>query len=153
VIVGNKEEIRNRVFSFLREHDLAVIATSSKDGRPEAATVGYLVDPDLNFLFLTRRESRKVGNLNENPKVALVIGTSKGVNTVQVEGEAKIFYDSDKGFAENVTKITNIEPVYYGPLLKMGGTEFAIIKVIPTWLRWLDVNELTGKEEFFQLIP
>jgi len=152
MISVNKEEIRNKVIGFLKNHELAVVATIS-DNKPEAATVGFLTDEELNFFFMSKKTSRKIENLKTNSNIAIVIGTEKGSNTLQVEGDAKVFFDSDQEFAQVVTKISNIEPIYYGPLLKMGGTDFAIVKVKPNWIRWLDFNDLTGKEEFFQLIP
>ncbi len=153
MIQGDRGELNKQIRSFLKTHDLAVIATCSKSGQPEAATIGYLVDENFNFFFLTKPDSRKIKNILENPKVALVIGTTSGINTIQVEGEAQIIQQKDVGFEEMLLKTTRIGALYYGPLLKMEGGDFVTVRIKTTWLRFLDFDELNGKEEFFQLIP
>lgn len=153
MIPDDKEELKKTVSYFLKTHELAVVATSSKSGQPEAATIGYMVDENFNFTFLTKQDSRKVKNILENPKVALVVGAVPGINTLQIEGEARLIYPKDSEYEAILLKTSQVGALYYGPILKMEGIKFAAVTVKTTWARWLDVNDLNGKEEFFQLIP
>lgn len=66
---------------------MAVLATASEDGRPEAAVVGIAVTPELEIVFDTVRASRKYSNLIVQPRVAIVIGWKNEITT-QYEGEA-----------------------------------------------------------------
>jgi nitroimidazol reductase NimA-like FMN-containing flavoprotein (pyridoxamine 5'-phosphate oxidase superfamily) len=75
MITKDKGLLRNDVLKFLQKNKVAVVATASKDGIPEAATITYLFDDDFNFYFITRKQSQKLINLRKNPNVALVIGT------------------------------------------------------------------------------
>lgn len=75
------------IYDVIRKHRLAVLATTSADGQPEAAVVGIAVTTDLEIVFDTLRMSRKYRNLHEQPKVAMVIGMKNEVTT-QYEGVA-----------------------------------------------------------------
>lgn len=152
-MVAEKDELKKQVFDFLMEHDLSVLATTNLNGQPESATMGYLVDSDFNFSFLISKNSRKVVNILNNPLVAIVIGTSAGNNTIQIEGEAKIVYFGEPVFIDILTKITAMKSLYYSPVLETKETDFVLITVKTNWLRWLEFNKQTGREEFLQLIP
>ncbi len=75
--------------AFLRDpkHTLMVVSTAS-DNVPEAAVVAYSVLSKGRILFGTSEDSRKFVNLQQNPKVALVIGWAEG--TLQIQGDAEI---------------------------------------------------------------
>lgn len=154
MITSNREEMKVQIEDYLKNHDLAVVATVTDNKHPEAATVGYFFDPEnYNFYFITRENSRKTQNLISRPFVAAVVGTTAGPNTVQLEGEAEIYKSGSPEFKELLIKLAGLKILYSGPFLKLEGIEFVIVKVKISWLRWLDANDLTGKEEFFQFLP
>ena len=55
------------VLRFLEGEKLAVLATASEDGRPEAAVMGFVVTPELEIIFDTVRSFRKVPEPEEKP--------------------------------------------------------------------------------------
>ncbi len=76
---------RLAVADFLRAHRLAVMATASADGRPEAALINIAATPDLEIVFETVSATRKFANLRNNPLVSLVVGWQEG-KTLQLDG-------------------------------------------------------------------
>lgn len=86
VVVINKKE----VFEFLKKHENCVLATASRDGKPEAATMGFGIDEALNFYFTTGKSTRKYPNLVVNPQAAIVVGVSGAEATVQVDGRVEL---------------------------------------------------------------
>lgn len=152
MITYNREEMKIQIENYLKNHDLAVVATVNSDRKPEAATVGYIYE-NGNLYFITRSNSRKAQNLMKNERIAAVIGTTAGPNTVQLEGVATVFRSGTKEFNDLLVKMAGLKILYHGPFLKMEGIDFVIVNVKIDWLRWLDVNDMTNKEEFFQLIP
>lgn len=78
------------VNEFLSSCKTCVIATVSKDGKPQAATIGFYHDPENSYKILigTNKSSRKYANLVSNPNVALTMGF-EGPKTVQIEGTAE----------------------------------------------------------------
>lgn len=122
-----------KAFEFIKENETCVLATVTKDGVPQAATVGYSVDGDFNFLISTNKNTRKYQNLIENNKVALVVGFL-GSKTVQLEGSAKELDITDKRVEEHLTKLPGAVKFKIQP----GQTYFL---VRPIWLRFTDYSE------------
>ena len=75
------------LLQFLRSHKVAVQASVTPSGTPQAAVVGYAVSDALEIIFDTVDSSRKLRNLQANPRAALVIGWDDEI-TVQLEGIA-----------------------------------------------------------------
>src|SRR5215813_1846123 len=82
---------RSNVLEFMRSHTLAVQASVSSLDAPQAAVVGFIVTDDFEVLFDCLSTTRKVVNLRQNSKCAVVIGgTMNGdERTVQYEGIAE----------------------------------------------------------------
>ncbi len=81
---------RAEVLRFMRGHSLAVQASVSPSGAPQAAVVGFVVSNRFEIFFETMESSRKAANLRREPRIALVIGglTDGDERTVQYEGVA-----------------------------------------------------------------
>jgi len=130
------------VYNFIRQHNLAVISTLSKDNKPEAALVGFAVSQDLEIVFDTVKTSRKYKNILQNPSVAVVIGWDNET-TVQYEGIA--------------TELSGDTAAYYKEIyfeVYKDGRERAEtwphivhFKIVPKWIRYSDFNEGGSIEE------
>jgi uncharacterized protein YhbP (UPF0306 family) len=125
------------LLEFLRKHRLAVQASVSGVGGPQAAVVGYAVTDKFEIVFDTLDSTRKAQNLRQNPKVALVIGgLSEGEErTVQYEGVA----DEPSG-----EELERLKKVYYeaypdGPS-RLSWTGLIYVRVKPTWIRYSDFS-------------
>ncbi|MCG3756355.1 pyridoxamine 5'-phosphate oxidase family protein [Amycolatopsis sp. Poz14] len=118
--------------SFVRANPLGVVATTTANGRPEAALVSFAVTPDGSLLFNTHRTARKVANLRANPRTAAVIGCTDTIS-VQVEGEAVI---------ESGTSRRDAGEVYLEqfPGSRALDEAFALIRLTPDWLRSYDAS-------------
>lgn len=79
---------KQEILEFIKTKKLAVISTSSLNGIPEAALIGFGETDDFELVFGTYRTSRKYQNLKVNNKVAFVIGWDNELVTVQLEGWA-----------------------------------------------------------------
>jgi len=82
------ETKKTELASFIRRHHLGVISSIGAEGQPQAALVNLAVLPDLSLVFETTSETRKFGNIERDPRVALVIGCD-GQETLQYEGLAE----------------------------------------------------------------
>jgi general stress protein 26 len=83
-----EDAARELIHDYLERHDLAVLATASPSGSPEAALMGIAANEDLDLIFDTLTTTRKYARLKANPRVALVIGL-ESETTLQLEGEAE----------------------------------------------------------------
>jgi general stress protein 26 len=126
---------KSQILAFMRAHRLAVQATASTDGAPQAAVVGFAVSDRFEIVFDTLASTRKAQNIRANSRVAFVIGGLKGSDerTVQYEGVA----DEPAG-----AELERLKSLYYavfpdGPdRLSWPGLIYVCVR--PTWLRYSD---------------
>lgn len=83
------ETRKTQLVEFIRKRRLGVITTIGPEGQPQAALVNIAVLPDLSLVFETTSETRKSGNIERDPRVALVMGWD-GQETLQYEGLASL---------------------------------------------------------------
>jgi len=119
----------------MRAHRLAVQATASTDGAPQAAVVGFAVSDRFEIVFDTLASTRKALNIRANARVAFVIGGLKknDERTVQFEGIA----DEPTG-----TELERLKGIYYevfpdGPD-RLNWPGLIYVRVQPTWIRYSD---------------
>lgn len=79
-------ESREHLAAFLSKNEVGVLATASKDGTPHAATIYITHDRQFNIYFITKKDTQKSRNLQENPRAAIAIYEPVNQTTVQVEG-------------------------------------------------------------------
>lgn len=128
---------KHEILSFLRAHRLAVQATASLDGTPQAAVVGYAVTDNFELVFDTLASTRKAQNIRSNPKLAFVIGGLKKADerTVQYEGVA------DEPVGEELERLKEIYYAVFpdGPS-RLNWPGLIYVRVKPTWMRYSDYN-------------
>jgi len=78
-----------REAKFLKAHELCRLATSSRDGRPHVVPVIYALDGG-DIIVAVDYKTKKLKNLRENPKVALVVDVSRPNQGLMVEGDCEI---------------------------------------------------------------
>ena len=85
------------------EQQLAVIATASKDGTPNVGPKGSMYVFDDETLVYSEGTSKKtLRNLQENPKVAVMVADREKADGYQVKGAVEILSSGD--FFEQVAK-------------------------------------------------
>jgi general stress protein 26 len=126
------------LLDFMRAHPLAVQASVSDAGSPQAAVVGIAVSDDLEIVFDADGGSRKVANLRQRPEIAFVIGGTSpgGERTLQYEGIA----DEPTG-----SELDRLQRPYFEVF--PSGRErrtwpgITYVRARPTWIRYTDFNQ------------
>lgn len=124
----------NEVYEFMEKESLAVLATASEDGHPEAALMGFAVTPQLEIIFDTVKSSRKYPNLKRNPRVAWVVGCTTEI-TVQYEGMAEELEGEE---------LAKYKKIYFakfpdGPARESWpGITYFVVR--PKWVRYCDYD-------------
>jgi len=75
---------------FLKSHELCRLATASKDAKPHVVPVIYALDGE-NIVIAIDYKTKKLKNLRENSRVALVVDEYRPNRGLLVEGECEIF--------------------------------------------------------------
>lgn len=135
---------KEELWGMIDGQKLAVLATASLEGTPEAALMGIALSPDFEIVFDTVRTSRKYPNLKANPRVAMVIGTTNET-TVQYEGEAEELTGA---------RLARFQEIYFakwpdGPE-RMKWPNIVYFAVHPTWIRYGNVATREVSEFVFQ---
>src|SRR3990170_7683727 len=74
---------------FLEDHELCRFATASKDGMPHVVPVIYTLDGE-NVIIAIDYKTKKLANLMENSKVALVVDEYRPNRAVMIQGRCEI---------------------------------------------------------------
>ena len=128
---------RSDLGQFMRNHRMAVKASVSPTGTPQAAVVGIVMTDDLHVFFDTLGASRKAQNLRRSPKVAFVIGgpADGEERTVQYESVA----DQPSG-----EELKHLKELYFSRFPEGRERErwpgLTYVRVQPIWIRYSDYS-------------
>ncbi|HTM68270.1 MAG TPA: pyridoxamine 5'-phosphate oxidase family protein [Candidatus Binatia bacterium] len=159
-IINRETEL---ALGFLRQNTMAAVSTASKDGKPELAFVYFIVDDVFTFFFITRRDSVKFRNIAENPLLAVSVANEDEVRTVQMYGAVEEVTDDAEiqRHTHMIIRSPKLASLYMrnAPMKFLpprvpepDGVHFALLRMRPTWLRWMRKNVETDEPEFFTLI-
>lgn len=131
-----------RLYDFMKERRLGVIATADENGRPEAALMSIAVTSNLEIIFETTAATRKSVNLARNPRVCFVVGWQND-QTLQYDGLA----DQPAG-----AELERIKAFYQSVFPQKTSHEFwpgnDYFRVRPRWIRLSNYNIPRKIEEF-----
>ena len=125
----------------MRQHKLAVQASVSAEGAPQAAVIGIVVGEELEVCFDTLSTSRKYANLRRDPRLALVLGWDlEQACTVQFEGLA----DEPQG-----PELDSLKARYFAAfpdgVERAGWPDITYVRVRPTFIRFSDFRGTAPK--------
>ncbi len=132
--MGTLEE--GQIVSIMKANSLhAYLATSDGD-QPRVRPVSPIVEDDMSIWITTYRTSRKVKQLERNPKLCLAfVEQPNGDKAATVIGEARIVAEPEQ--KKRVWKLASFDLSEHFP----GGPEsdeFCLLKIIPRRIEWRD---------------
>jgi hypothetical protein len=122
----------------MRRHSLAVQASVSPAGAPQAAVVGFIVTDHFEVVFDTVETTRKVVNLRRNARCAFVIGgmANGDERTVQLEGI------TDEPAGADLERLKELYFVRFPDGRdRQQWPGLTYIRVRPRWLRFSDFSQ------------
>jgi hypothetical protein len=123
---------KSELLEYLKAQRLAVQASVSAAGAPQAAVIGIVVSDDFEVFFDTERSTRKFRNLAANSKIALVMGWDDEC-TAQYEGIA----DLPSG-----AELARLKQLYFQRFPDGRERErwpgIAYVRTRPSWIRYSD---------------
>ncbi len=81
--------LTSKQLGYMKSHELCRLATASKDAKPHVVPVIYAMDGE-DVIVAIDYGTKKLGNLRQNRKVALVVDEYHPNHAVMVEGECEI---------------------------------------------------------------
>ena len=126
---------RAELLAFMRRHRVAVQTSVARNGAPQAALVGIAVSDEFEVIFDTLQTTRKVRNLRQDPRIALVLGGwgPGEEQTVQCEGVA------DEPSRAELQRVRELYfAVYPDGRERLAWPGLTHVRVRPNWLRYSD---------------
>lgn len=114
--------------NFLKDHELCRLATASKDAKPHVVPVIYAIDGE-DVIIVIDYGNKKLGNLRQNKKVALVVDEFRPNKGVMVEGDCEILERGKEYLRLQKILVDKFEYYRKNP---WGEGESPILKVKPT---------------------
>lgn len=87
-------ERQQRMFDFLTDNPVGVLATVDPNGYPHAVVIYFTVDKQFNLAFLTKTGTKKYDSLVRNDKIMLVVYEPISQSVAQVTGNAHEIKDN-----------------------------------------------------------
>ncbi len=131
----SKEE---RIRKFLSSQKTGVLATVSPDGTPDAAALYYRTDKTFVVRFMTKRFTRKSGNLAYNKQAVLVVFDEPSQTTVQIRGEVSEITDEDEShavFMESLRASLHTADSAIPPVTKLAAGNYVAYQLQPTEIK------------------
>lgn len=126
--MSDTTDAHERARRLLRTERTCTLATATADGVPEAATVRFVTDGELNVQITTESPYRKYDNMTENPRVAVVVD---GDDNLQLEGVAR------EVFGDDAAAIRSNYVDKYGHSAYLDNDESVFFEIETDWARLL----------------
>ena len=125
-----------KIISIMKDNFLFASLSTADDDQPRVRTVSPIVEDNMSIWVTTRSTSRKVKQLQKNPKICLAfVEPPEGDKAATVIGEALIIPDTDK--KKRVWKLAPFDLYEHfpdGPT----SSDFCLLKIIPKMIEWRD---------------
>ena len=129
---------RKHIVDFLNDHHSGVLASADKKGRPHAAAIYFTFDESLNIQFLTKKETTKFSDLEDNPLAVLVVYDQAKQTSVQIKGQVIEIKDMgrvDRVIADILHIATLASDSGVPPLSKLRAGAYVVFRIIPDSIR------------------
>ena len=126
---------RDELLDLTRKRYYAALATSTPDGRPEAAPLRYVVTDEFELVMGTLRTSRKSANLDRNPEVAVAIWDDDF--SIQIEGTFDEPVAADQEWLERFFATEFPREAR----LRAGRPSHFFFRITPSWARYTDLTD------------
>lgn len=131
-------ERQRRIYDFLNNSRMGVLATVDPDGEPHGVVIYYTIDEHFAVSFLTRAGTKKYDNLSRLNHVMLVVFDPATQTVAQVIGKAVEITDGyDINAVAAAIFMTSIKTSQGGlpPIAKLPAGTYVAFKIEPDQIR------------------
>lgn len=150
---ASSDQAEKLISVFLAEHYSGVVVTADAAANPHGAVVYYLPDPDYSITFVTKEETQKYKNIEENKQVAFVIYDEKSQTTLQIAGHALIVDDIEKK-RDTIRNMTNssiaLSDSLLPPAYKLTAGEYMVVKLVPQVMKMAVYSRTDSEDDLYE---
>ncbi|HSE29330.1 MAG TPA: pyridoxamine 5'-phosphate oxidase family protein [Candidatus Saccharimonadales bacterium] len=122
---------QQEIVNYIKDHPVAVLGTTGKSSRPFGAAI-YIYAKSIDQLyFITKTETQKFKNIQENPMVSVTIVDSSDNSSLQLSGDVSVVNDVriiDQVMRE-MSKIYANSADWLPPLAKIRAGSYQVISI------------------------
>lgn len=125
---------------FLKEHEVAVLSTSDKEGKVSGAVMYYMVHKNQIYI-ITRSSTKKARNIFNHKQVALTVYEPFTLKTVQLSGIAEVEkdYQTSQNIFDQMIKTRQYKDgEQLPPVTKFTEGTYTVIRITPTEINYRD---------------
>jgi len=138
---------KQKIVDIMKECCLFAFLATSDGDQPQVRPVSPIVEDDLSVWVATFASSRKVKQINQNPKICLsFVQHPSGEKSAMIIGEAKVTEDMEQ--KKRVWKLAPYDISQHfpeGPESK----EYCLLKINPKKIEWWESRE--GGRKIYEL--
>ncbi|MEN5147685.1 pyridoxamine 5'-phosphate oxidase family protein [Brevundimonas diminuta] len=138
------------ILKLLDSQTLMTLAVNRADGRPQAATLGYVND-GLNLYFVTSRDSEKLKNLIADPRVGVAVrgvGQEGEAIGVSIDGRAEPVTDpAEVAQLNGLIQARSADNSPFAP----GGDQTTVVRVTPETVKAVAVIDGRSRAQAFSI--
>lgn len=155
-MLHNQNHVTNdKILDFLRKTGIMSVALI-KDNKPLSSVLMFAVDDDFTFYCGTLKSSYKAQAIAQNNTISFsiwehnqyLVQANGGITAIDDQEAAEIALDK---IVDAAASLENFWP----PVLQIKGHDYILYKIVPEWLRVLDLTHKEAVSEdslFTQLI-
>ncbi|MBU0750192.1 pyridoxamine 5'-phosphate oxidase family protein [Patescibacteria group bacterium] len=145
------EQKTEAALAFLQSHRSGVLATLSPEGAPHARLLYFSADKDFNIHFLTLSTTRKVKDIETDPRAAFVVAAEDVPQTLQIQGVLEDRTDTavNDPIVNHLFDNLKSNTTYFAPLTRFDPGKVFFYRLKPTSVRWGDFTHGHSTDEVF----
>lgn len=119
---------------FLKSHNSGVLATADSAAVPHAAAIYFAFEDDFSLIFITKTETQKYKNLEENDQISFVCYDETTQTTVQMSGHAEKIKDpSVRANMLNTIYLLSesLSKTKLPPIEKLFAGDYVVFRLVP----------------------
>lgn len=136
--MASSSETERLISTFLADHYSGVVATADMAANPHAAVVYYLSEPNFTLSFVTKSETQKYKNIEENKQVSFVIYDEKAQTTLQISGHVVAVEEIEEK-REAIRNMTNtsitLSEQLLPPAYKLTAGDYMVLRLVPAVMK------------------
>jgi general stress protein 26 len=131
-------ESHEHLSDFLDKNQVGVLATVDSTGKPHAAAVYFTYDRQFNIYFITKKDTQKHRNLQDNHEAAIAIYDESAQATVQTEGSVTEVTDAKQAewvFSDIWRIALKTSPNSAPPMTQLDAGAYVVYRLVTPTLR------------------
>lgn len=141
-----------KVLEYLAKHRVVALGTSDENGMLHSAAVYVYAKQAKQWFILSKQETRKMQNLQKQPRFSAVVYDRSDNSTLQARGVAKKVEDHELigEVMSAMAKIYGTEKDWLPPIAKIDAGQYVVVELAVEWLRFAGYGGASaGSEDIF----